>query len=197
MKSIIPILLMCLTLGCTTPPQPSDPFSQLEANQVATIAVGTYKSGVDGQAEFVPAFTITDPNTVRHLALLAKDSPRIETILPGIGGLSSQQFLDKRGRPLAVTFILNFGNLLMIDRPGPTHDASMGVITRSEPFTRCIYDLMVKYWPEEIQKKQQLYKEVGQSLEDLLFEGKTRERHTTTKSTRSDEAAPSATSSER
>jgi len=187
------VVLLSLTVGCATRKGPADPFSCLDAKDVKAVAVGEYKSTGNDKPdfEFVPAFTITDASTVQELTQLLIQSPRIEPAYPGIGCLSWQQFLDGNNRPVAVTCIINWNNLITIDRPGSTHSAEIPTATCSKPFCKAIYDLMQKNWPGAIQEQQKHYHEVGQALENLLFDGKVNNRDTTTKSTVPSEGAPS------
>lgn len=181
MKKILLIVLSLLVAGCATTGD-RDPLAGISPDRVSSIQVGTFKAGAAEQPEFQQYFLIDNPFTVRKLTSLLATSDRIDPYLPGIGGLSWQSFLNEKGDPLAVTWIVNYGSRITINLPSRSHGEQY-ILTHSEPFCRSIYEHMVKQCPGVIEQLKKQYREVDQNLEDLLFKGKVRTKGTTTEST--------------
>lgn len=162
--------------GCATRPTGQNPFASLEPARVAKIQVGELSVNPEtARSSFTQYFEITDPNIISRLVGLTGSSPHKTDGWPGIGMLSYQRFVDFDGRVVADTRIVNFDNTVVIHEPNMPMRGYWKCM-RSPEFCRTIYDLMLKYIPEEIESQRRGYREVGQELELLLFEGKQNKR---------------------
>lgn len=180
LKALICVfIIFALLSGCVSI-KPTDPFAQLDFRNVESIVVKSWARDLDATPrDLSHQFIITDRPTIEKLTGLLKDSQEISPYLPGIGCLSTQVFMDKKGRPLAHTGIVNFGSRIVITGP-KDDDEVYRKVTYSKEFCRTIYDLMLQKSPEIIRRQQKHYKGVGESLEGLLFsEPKNRKAATT------------------
>lgn len=196
MKRIaIVLILLAVVTGCATRPTGENPFATLDPTQVAKITVGDLSVNPETEeSTFSVYFEITDQHIVRRLVELATNSKHQIDGWPGIGMLSYQRFLDPDGRVLADTCIVNFDNTVVIHEPEIPIDGYWKCM-KSKEFCRTIYDLMLRHVPEEIESLRKGYREVGQELEALLFEGRQVKRTAQqAESTVASEAAPSASS---
>ena len=173
MKRIAMVLLLLpVVTGCVTRPTGENPFATLEPTRVAKIAVGDLSVNPEtDESTFTQYFEITNPKVVSRLVELVTSTKHQSDGWPGIGMLSYQRFLDANGCVLADTRIVNFDNTGVIHEPEIPIEGYWRCM-KSEEFCQTIYDLMLKHVPGEIESQRRGYREVGQELEALLFEGK-------------------------
>ena len=182
------LLLLCVVTGCKTCLH-NNPFSTFSQKDIAKIVIcfektiyGPYES-FDNPEEpndnVLPAQSYLEPSgyaiksqqTISRLYNIAKEMPR-DRGYPTVGILSYQVYLNKNGKVLGITHIVNWKGYVCFDRGyvqnGWIHLEEDNFAGRSIEYCKIIYDFMKKNMPDKIKEINEIYKKQG-GLEKLLF----------------------------
>lgn len=132
---------------------------------------------------FIPVKSIADYKRVRKWVDLLNDAPKV-TEFPAIGHLCHVVFLDKNGAALVMASVICHKSAVSLERchkrrggffveiPEDFTPARDLQIVCSEPFVRDVYGYMKTHMSEELRNIRESYSQIGQNLDDLLFERK-------------------------
>jgi hypothetical protein len=169
MKKLI-ILTAMVVAGCVGP-RIEDPTLLVRPDSVHHIVVGATAPDQVGKLQFKTYFQIDNQSTIRRLvACVINMQKQRDFHVPAIGILSEQRFVDRDGVTVLQTHVVNWKcAVAVMAAPGTGPDYRTEGF--SVEFSQEILRQMRAHSPEVIKTQQDHYRDMGLSLEDLLFNG--------------------------
>jgi hypothetical protein len=169
MKRLI-ILIAVLVVGCVGP-KVADPTVLVRPDAIQHILIGVTFPDQHSKPQFKTYFQIDEQATIRRLvASVVNMEKRRDFHIPGIGILSEQKFVDRHGRTILETHIVNWKcAVAVMAAPGTGPDYRTEGF--SPEFCEEILRQMQEHSPEVVKTQQNHYRSIGLSMETLLFKG--------------------------